>query len=113
MAHLYSNENFPFPVVEELRLLGHNVLTIQETGKSGQSLPDEDFLDFATADRRAVLTLNRKHFIRMHNSHPNHTGIIVCTFDPDFIGQARRINSALQLQSNLSGQLIRVNRPAR
>jgi hypothetical protein len=34
MAKLYSNENFPLPVVEELRQLGHDVLTIQETGKA-------------------------------------------------------------------------------
>ena len=34
MARLYANENFPFPVVEELRKLGHDVLTIQETGKA-------------------------------------------------------------------------------
>jgi hypothetical protein len=34
MARLYSNEHFPFPVVEELRRLGHDVLTIQETGQA-------------------------------------------------------------------------------
>ncbi len=33
MALLYSNENFPIPVVQELRKLGHDVVTIQETGK--------------------------------------------------------------------------------
>ncbi|NVM30155.1 MAG: DUF5615 family PIN-like protein [Candidatus Helarchaeota archaeon] len=37
MARLYANENFPLPVVEELRKLGHNVLTIQETGKAGRA----------------------------------------------------------------------------
>jgi len=37
MARLYSNENFPLPVVEELRRLGHDVLTIQETGKAEQN----------------------------------------------------------------------------
>ncbi len=41
MARLYSNENFPLPVVEELRRLGHDVLTIQETGKANQEYPDE------------------------------------------------------------------------
>lgn len=30
MARLYANENFPLPVVEALRRLGHDVLTIQE-----------------------------------------------------------------------------------
>ena len=44
MARLYSNENFPLPVVEKLRALGHDVLTIQETGKADQALPDKDVL---------------------------------------------------------------------
>ena len=68
MARMYANENFTLPVVEELRRLGHDVLTIQETGKAGQSIPDEEVQAFASADRRAVLTLNRKHFIHLHNA---------------------------------------------
>jgi hypothetical protein len=28
MARLYTNENFPRPAAEELRLLGHDVLTV-------------------------------------------------------------------------------------
>jgi hypothetical protein len=111
VAHLYANENFPLPVVEELRRLGHQVLTIHETGKAGQSVPDEDVLAFACADDRAVLTLNRKHFVRLHNARPEHTGIIVCTFDPDFVGQANRIHAAIESKTDLTGQLIRVNRP--
>ncbi len=63
MARLYSNENFPLPVGEKLRQLGHDVLTIQETGKGGQRIEDEEVLEFACADDRILLTLNRKHFI--------------------------------------------------
>ncbi len=111
MAQLYSNENFPWPVLEELRRLGHDVLTIHETGKAGQALSDEAVLAYAAEQGRAVLTLNRKHFIRLHNTQSYHAGIIVCTFDPDFVGQAYRIHAALQAQAQLSGQLIRVNRP--
>jgi hypothetical protein len=48
----------------------------------------------------------------LHNSKPNHAGIIVCTFDPDFMNQACRIDTAIKAQPDLSGQLIRVNRPA-
>ncbi|HEY4759482.1 MAG TPA: DUF5615 family PIN-like protein [Thermoguttaceae bacterium] len=32
MARFYANENFPLPVVEELRRLEHDVLTTQESG---------------------------------------------------------------------------------
>lgn len=111
MAQLYGNENFPLPVVEELRRLGHDVLTIHEMGKGGQSVSDEAVLNFAIEKGRAVLTINRKHFIRLHHAQPRHAGIIVCTFDPDFAGQAHRIHTAIEQQPSLFGQLIRVNRP--
>jgi hypothetical protein len=111
MAKLYSNENFPLPVVIELRQLGHDVLTIQETGKAEQSISDEAILAFAIKEGRAVLTINRKHFIRLHKEKPDHEGIIVCSFDPDFLGQADRIHKAIKSQGQLSNQLIRVNRP--
>ncbi|MEW6619384.1 MAG: DUF5615 family PIN-like protein [bacterium] len=110
MARLYANENFPLPVVEELRQLGHDVITIYETGKAGQSIPDKDVLTFARDENRILLTLNRKHFIRLHNGQPNHAGIIACSFDIDFVGQARRIHKAINSQHQISGQLIRVNR---
>jgi predicted nuclease of predicted toxin-antitoxin system len=87
MASLYSNENFPLPVVEKPREAGHDVLTIQEAGKSDQALPDAEVLAFAKRENRAVLTLNRLHFIRLHREQPDHAGIIVCKFDPDFVRQ--------------------------
>lgn len=55
MTRLYSNENFPLPVVEELRRLGHDVLTIQETGQANQSLSDEAVLAFASAEGRPLI----------------------------------------------------------
>ena len=113
MARLYANENFPLPVVEELRLLGHDVLTIQETGQSGLAMPDEAVLALAHAEGRILLTLNRKHFIRLHRDGAEHSGIVACTFDPDFPGQARRVHNGVQQESNWVGKLIRVNRPPR
>ena len=71
MAKLYLNENFPLPVVEELRRLGHDVLTIQESGKADQALSDEAVLDFARGESRILLTLNRKHFIWLHHKDMN------------------------------------------
>ena len=112
MVRLYSNENFPLPVVEALRGLGYDVLTIQETGKGGQSIEDEKVLEFARADDRILLTLNRKHFIALHQKQPDHCGIIVCTVDLDFDGQAQRIHEAIVAESPASGKLLRVNRPA-
>jgi hypothetical protein len=84
MARCYASENFPFPAVEALRGLGHDVLTTVESGRAGQAIPDANVLGFAVAEDRIVITLNRRHFIRLHHTTPTHAGIIVCTFDPDF-----------------------------
>lgn len=111
MARLYADENFPLPVVTELRRLGHDVVTLQESGLARQAIPDEAVLSLASADRRAVVTFNRKHFIQLHRVVPDHAGIIVCTFDPDFAGQAQRLHAALAATETLFNQLIRVNRP--
>ena len=110
MARLYSNENFPLPVVEKLRGLGHDVLTIQESGRADQALPDKEVLAFATREHRALLSLNRLHFIRLHREQPAHAGIIVCKFDPNFDAQAERIHKTIAGQVALAGQLLRVNR---
>jgi hypothetical protein len=110
MARLYADENFPLPVVESLRRLGHDVITLQQTGQGGRALSDEEVLGAAAREGRAVLTLNRRHFMRLHRERAEHAGIIVCTFDIDFDGQARRIDAALREGPALAGQLLRVNR---
>ncbi|MDE0207656.1 MAG: DUF5615 family PIN-like protein [Candidatus Tectomicrobia bacterium] len=112
MADCYANENLPLPVVEALRQLGHNLLTTYESGKAGQAVPDEEILAFAGSESRIVLTLNRRHFIRLHRAAPNHSGIIVCTYDPDFEALANRIHEELQAYSDWAGRLVRINRPA-
>jgi len=111
MTRLYSNENFPLPVVEELRRFGHDVMTSQEAGQAGRAVSDETVLAFAHGEGRALLTLNRKHFFRLHRQETVHSGIIACTYDPNFGDLAQRIHEALGGQSELADQLIRVNRP--
>jgi len=59
MASLYTNENFPLPAAQELRRLGHDVMTVQESGLGGQSITDEAVLRFAIGERRAVVTRPR------------------------------------------------------
>ena len=52
---------------------------------------------------------DRVYFIRLHHHTPNHAGIIVCTFDIDFVALAQRINTALAAQPDVNGQLIRID----
>ncbi len=109
MARLYADEQFPFPVVVLLRNFGHDALTIQEAGNAGDD--DPEVLAFAVNNERAVMTQNRRHFIRLHAQQPNHTGIIVCTDDKNLERLATRIKDAIAGEETLRGKLIRVNRP--
>jgi len=110
MSLLYANENFPLPAVLELRRLGHDVLTTQDTGMAGRAMSDEDVLDFAWRGGRAIVTLNRKHFIRLHNQGSSHAGIIVCSYHPDFLLLSKKIHEVIQINTVLSAKLIRINR---
>jgi hypothetical protein len=108
MAALYADENFRAAVVEELRLLGHDVLTVGEAGQQGGD--DAHVLAYATAAGRAVLTLNRRDFVRLHFRVPSHRGIIVCTDDVANI-LAQRIHQSLLAYPLLDNHLLRINRP--
>jgi Domain of unknown function (DUF5615) len=112
MASLYADEGFPKIVTELLRQLDHDVLTTQEAGKANQQVPDEQVLAFATSQSRAVLTVNRDDFIRLHRTNANHAGIIVCSEDFDRQRLATRIHEAIMIEASLGGKLIRINRPA-
>lgn len=111
MARLYADEQYPYPVVELLRSLGHDVLTVQEAGKANQKISDSDVLAFASAEKRAVITENRKDFFRLHRIQPDHAGIIACTNDRDWQGLANRIHEAIIVEKSLQGKLIRIVRP--
>jgi uncharacterized protein DUF5615 len=113
VARLYADEDFSYRVVEELRHLGHDVLTAQEEGLGNQRTPDNAILTAATAQGCAVLTFNRRHFVRLHRHTATHLGIVVCTRDPNVPALAARIHEAVESHSTLEGQLIRIIRPPR
>jgi len=112
MARFYADEQFPGETTIVLRSLGHDVLTVQEADNANQRIPDSDVLAFATKDRRAVLTLNRYDFIRLHKISPNHSGIIACTENPNFERLAEKIHQAVTQLDSLDSQLIRIYRDA-
>jgi len=111
VARLFADENFPMPLVESLRRLGHDVATMQERGRASERFPDSQVLELATSEGRAVLTFDRRDFLRLHRQGIEHAGIIVCKLDTDIPGQAMRIHLAVMAVPNLRGQLFRINRP--
>lgn len=110
MARLYANENFPVEVVERLRVLGHDVLTTHDVGKSNQCIEDDAVLRFAVETGRCVITINRKDFMRLHRVVSDHSGIVVCTENRDYTAFADRIDEAIRQSGELAGQLVRVVR---
>lgn len=114
MALLYADENFDYPVVAQLRSLGHDVLTAQQAGQAQQGIPDPQVLAFAATLGRAVLTFNRRHFVRLHQrtiSGGSHAGIIVCTKDNDVVALAQRIHQAIVSLPSLTNRLVRIRKP--
>ena len=97
----------------EMRRLGHDVLTSLEAGKANSAVPDSEVLEFAVAENRILLSHNRIHFLRLHRRRTeSHSGIVLCTFDLDFCALAQRIHAAVGSTTDMTNQLIRVNRPA-
>ena len=113
MARLYADEQFPKAVSQLLGDMEHDVLTVQDAGNANLGVPDEDVLAFAIGDERAVITLNRQDFIKLHRANSKHFGIVVCTNDPNRSQMANRIDQAIAVQESLQDELIRVVRPSR
>jgi hypothetical protein len=105
---LYADEDFPLPTVVLLRQLGHDVLTVQEDGRS--TAPDPDVLARAHSLGRAMLTYNRRHYERLHRQGAAHSGILSTTQDPDHAALAARIHVAL-VGLSPGRWCLRVNRP--
>ncbi|MBX9601342.1 MAG: DUF5615 family PIN-like protein [Bryobacteraceae bacterium] len=110
MARFYTNENIELQIVQALRALGHDVLTSFEAGNANRSVDDDDVLSFAVEQNRVLVSHNRLHFVRRHwhRTRP-HVGIVVCSVDLDYAGQAQRIHDAVG--SGIADRLVRVNRP--
>jgi hypothetical protein len=112
MAQLLADEDFHSHATSTLIALGHDVLTAQAAGIGG--IPDPGVLAFAVSQGRAVLTHNRRHFIRLHKITQPHAGIVVCTRDDaDPVGLAGRVDREITSHASLANLLIRVNRPSR
>ena len=108
MARFFADEDFPRPVVEALRALGHDILTVHDIGMANKRWPDRSVFFFACDEHRIVLTINRRDFHKLHRLFPNHSGLVLCTAVVDFHGTATRISAAVNQVSDMTGQVIRI-----
>lgn len=109
---LYADECFSGFVVEDLRRLGYDVLTVKENGKANQSISDAEVLKDAILLGRAVITVNRKDFRKLNTEYTKsnlpHYGIITCT-QPKIRGFAQKIHTAIQANTPLSNKIVNIH----
>lgn len=110
MFEFYSNENFPQPIIEQLRDFGYDILTSYGAGQANQGIPDDRVLAFAINANRIIITLNRKDFLKLYQKNNQHLGIIICKADIDYQGQAAILHDYLQSQTDLRNRLIRIKK---
>ena len=96
MARLFRDKPEPDGLACGRSCVGQHVLTSLEAGRANQRVPDEQVLEFARQESRAVLTFNRLHFVRLHKQPAIHHGILVCSEDPNFEALTLRIHRAVR-----------------
>ena len=69
-------------LVRMLRLAGHEVITVNETGLAGQL--DSIILDYARTQNCLLFTFNCDDFQALHEANPRHPGILVVYHNDDF-----------------------------
>jgi len=67
-------------------------------------------LAFARSQQRAVITENRRDFVKLHQRMPDHVDIVVCSKNLDWDNYAVRIRTVLESYESLTGQLIRITK---
>lgn len=110
MARFYSNENFPRGAIDVLRAMGHDVLTSHEAGQANMAIADAAVLRYSIAESRALLTLNRGDFIKLHRQGIAHAGVVVCKLRTalDYAALANQIHAAVEAGAVARGRLVRV-----
>ena len=72
---LIDEDSLELLLVTLLRKAGHDVITVNEVGLSGQS--DRVVFDYACRQKRLLLTRNYDDFQSLHEANPIHPGICV------------------------------------
>jgi hypothetical protein len=92
----YADEDFPLGTVEELRRIGHDVLTAHDDGRANRKISDQEVLERAHELDRAPFTHNRGDFKRLHLQGLVHSGVLSATQDPNNpVALATRIDVAV------------------
>jgi hypothetical protein len=84
-------------LADAMRIRGYDVTSCHSLGRANRGLSDQDQLEFATAERRAIYTFNVDDFRRLHArwgaAGREHAGII---FSDDLNGDLAEMIHRLQ-----------------
>ncbi len=76
---LYLDEDVQAELAPALRKRGYNVISVREAGRLSRS--DEEQIEFAITQERAMVTYNSEHYVPLHveylRERRKHHGIIV------------------------------------
>ena len=102
---ILANENFPGPVVRELRALGHDVLWVRDYAPGST---DAQVLDRATAESRVVATLERDFGqLAFQSGLPAGCGIVLVRLRPRSQAEDnRRMIDAIQSLGDVTGMFV-------
>ena len=72
-VRLYLDEDVFKDVALALRLRGFDAVSVHKRGRQG--LSDDQQLDYATAENRAIFTFNVADYLRLHSEYRSRTGV--------------------------------------
>ncbi|MFN6009386.1 MAG: DUF5615 family PIN-like protein [Microcystis sp.] len=96
-----------------LTVAGHDVITVNEVGLSGQ--PDSVVLNYARQNNRILLTRNCRDFEALHQENPRHPGVLAIYENRDYSKNLSRreiVKAIVNLETAnipLANQIISLN----
>ncbi len=104
---LYTDADIGLALAKQLRERGYDALSALEVGKYQPS--DQEQLDYAVSERRAILTFNNRHFEPLYKEYWNagkeHYGIIVS----EQIALGEMLRRTLKLLNSVSADEMKNN----
>jgi predicted nuclease of predicted toxin-antitoxin system len=92
---LLTDEDVSPRLAAELRLRGYDAISVRDVRRINQRLSDEDQLDYATAEERALLVFNVRDYYLLADAWARagrqHAGIIMTSQSNDIGALLRRV----------------------
>lgn len=98
LIKILTDEMISPRLADDMRHLGYDALSCQRAGRANRGISDEDQLELATANGRAIYTFNGVDYLALHRAWQAvgrvHAGIIVSV---DLNSQAQEMIRRLRL----------------